>query len=195
MVIDVGAHVGLHTLFFSYGVGATGRVVAVEPSPANAKLLRAHLRWNDRRNVEVVETLVADYEGRTEFAFRTKSTDPGGFANSLAYNIGGATAIVPVTTIDVICENFAPDLVKIDVEGAEFDVLQGAAQLVARAQPAILLATHDTKIHLRCCDLLQSWGYQLSAVNDTESVTQTDEILARPHRIELCRATPNTGRH
>src|SRR5262249_2906946 len=61
-VMDIGAHVGLHTLMFSRRVGPTGRVLAVEPSPANAYLLRSHITWNDCHNVEVIEAAVGDRE-------------------------------------------------------------------------------------------------------------------------------------
>src|SRR5262249_45761818 len=61
-VIDIGAHVGLHTLMFSRRVGPSGRVLAIEASPANARLLRSHILWNDCRNVEVVEAAVGDRE-------------------------------------------------------------------------------------------------------------------------------------
>ena len=52
VVLDIGAHVGLHTLLFSGRVGPSGKVLAVEPSPANADLLRKHLLWNRREKRE-----------------------------------------------------------------------------------------------------------------------------------------------
>src|SRR5262249_25593686 len=112
-VIDIGAHVGLHTLMFSRRVGPSGRVLAIEASPANARLLRSHILWNDCRNVEVVEAAVGDREDHVSFRFRPDPTDPGGFANSLAYDIGGVTATVRLTTIDAICAGFTPHLIKI----------------------------------------------------------------------------------
>ena len=95
-VIDIGAHVGLHTLMFSRRVGPTGRVLAIEPSPANARLLRSHIVWNDCRNVEVIEAAVGDREDHVSFTFHPDPTNPGGFANSLAYDIGGETDTVPI---------------------------------------------------------------------------------------------------
>lgn len=141
-VIDVGAHVGLHTLMFSRRVGAAGRVIAIEPSPANADLLRRHLVWNACTNVRVIEAVVGHREGVTEFSFRPDPTDPGGFANSLAYDIGGAKRCVSMTTLDAICNGLLPDVVKIDVEGAEMLVLQGAEGLLARAAPMLLIGVH-----------------------------------------------------
>ena len=141
-VIDVGAHVGLHTLMFSRRVGAAGRVIAVEPSPANADLLRRHLVWNACTNVRVIEAAAGHREGVTDFSYRADPTDPGGFANSLAHDIGGLKRRVSMTTLDAICDGLLPDVIKIDVEGAELLVLEGAEELLARAAPTLVIAVH-----------------------------------------------------
>ena len=141
-VVDVGAHVGLHTLMFSRRVGKTGRVIAVEPSPSSSGLLRCHLAWNDCKNVSVIEAAVGNHEGVIEFSYRAGPTDPGGFANSLAYDIGGLKRHVSMTTLDAICKGLLPDVIKIDVEGAELLVLEGAEELLACAAPTLVIAVH-----------------------------------------------------
>jgi FkbM family methyltransferase len=147
-VVDVGAHVGLHTLMFSCRVGAAGHVIAVEPSPANADLLRLHLVWNDRMNVTVIEAVVGDHEGAIEFAYRADAADPGGFANSIVYDIGGLRKHMPMTTLDAICKGLLPDLVKIDVEGAELLVLRGAEETLARSAPILVVAVHPEPLKM-----------------------------------------------
>lgn len=147
-VIDVGAHVGLHTLMFSQRVGPTGHVLAIEPSPANAQFLRSHIVWNDCRNVDVIEAVAGDRETHVSFNFRTDPTDPGGFANSLAYTIGGETNTVPMTTVDVICAGQRPHLIKIDVEGAELLVLRGARETLSRWAPMVAVSIHPEPMRL-----------------------------------------------
>src|SRR5262249_9093834 len=139
-VVDLGAHVGLHTLRLSRAVGETGRVIAVEPSPANAALLRTHLAWNGCQNVTVVEAGVGEEVGEVEFNFRPNATDPAGFANSIAYDIGGDKARVRVTTIDEICREFTPSAIKVDIEGAELLAIRGARELLSRSSPVLLVA-------------------------------------------------------
>lgn len=141
-VLDIGAHVGLHTLMLSRRVGASGRVIAVEPSPTNAALLREHLRWNGCTNTEVVEAAVGDEEREVAFAYRSDPTDMGACANSLAYDIGGETTTVPMTTIDRICAGRAPDLIKMDIEGAELLALRGARETLGRNAPLVALSIH-----------------------------------------------------
>jgi FkbM family methyltransferase len=143
-VLDIGAHVGLHTLVFSRSTGGKGRVLAVEASPANAALLRKHLDWNDCSNVRLVEAAIGDRDGDVAFTFRPDPTDPDAFANSLAYNIGGATASVRMTTIDTLCDRCEPDLIKIDIEGAELLALRGAYQTLMRSTPILAVAIHPT---------------------------------------------------
>jgi FkbM family methyltransferase len=141
-VLDVGAHVGLHTLMFSRRAGIDGHVLAVEASPANLGLLRKHLDWNHCRNVRLVGAAVGDREGEVAFTFRPDPTDPGGFANSLAYDICGETATIRMTTIDTLCVGCEPDLIKIDIEGAELLALKGAYKTLMRSAPVIVVAIH-----------------------------------------------------
>lgn len=164
-VMDVGAHVGLHTMRFSDRVGKTGRVIAVEPSPANARLLRTHLDWNECRNVAVVEAAVSETEGEIEFTFRIDPFDPGSFANSMAYDIGGQKAKVRMATIDSICNGFSPELIKIDVEGAEMSAIRGAQATLSRASPVLIVAIHPDAMRLlgtspgELVQLLNTLGY------------------------------------
>ena len=71
-----------------------------------------------------------------------------------------------------------PNLIKIDVEGAELAVLQGAAQLLAEAHPVIFLATHGAEVHRQCCDFLWKLGYTLNPI-EGGSVEESSELIAR----------------
>ncbi len=142
IVLDIGAHVGLHTLRLARRAGSAGRIVAVEPSPANAALLKTHLAWNGFANVEVVEAAVGQRPGEIEFACLSDALDPGSFANSLAYDIGGSRVKVRVTTIDDLCRDLVPDLIKIDIEGAEMQAIIGGRQTLLRHHPLLLVAIH-----------------------------------------------------
>jgi FkbM family methyltransferase len=164
-VVDVGAHVGLHSLRLSREVGRAGRVIAVEPSPANASLLRKHLIWNGCQNVTVIEAAVGEEAGEIEFAFRPDPTDPGGFANSVAYDIGGDRARVTVTTIDEICCGLAPNLIKIDIEGAELLAIRGARKVLSMSSPVLFVAVHPGAMRAlgtspsELISLLREFGY------------------------------------
>jgi FkbM family methyltransferase len=188
-VVDIGAHVGLHTLLFSESVGTTGRVIAIEASPATATVLRSHIAWNQLTNIEVVQAAMGDREGAIDFTFRSDPLDLGGFANSLAYDIGGVTQSIPMTTLDKVCADLTPDLIKIDVEGAELHVLRGGAETLKRAHPTLVVAIHPEPMQMmgttpsELVMFLEALGYSGHHLDGRVAKDpKFEEILFRPSR-------------
>ncbi|MGH7648176.1 MAG: FkbM family methyltransferase [Gemmatimonadaceae bacterium] len=173
---DVGANVGYYTLLASHRVGPTGRVISFEPLPANVRLVERHLRLNRVKNVLVQEVAVSDHDGRARFAPHA--------SNAMGKLSDSGSVDVAMVSLDSIVETARfpdPNLLKIDVEGAELGVLVGASQLLERARPSILLATHGPGVHRQCCDFLRNAGYQLRPIDESvASIDATDEILATP---------------
>jgi FkbM family methyltransferase len=125
-VLDVGANVGAYTLMFATWVGERGRVFAFEPAPDACNGLRAHVTLNGFEDrVTIVQAALAASPGTAPFAIH-----PSGGASSLAFrSVDRATRInVATDTIDSVCkaQGLLPAVIKIDVEGAELDVLTGA---------------------------------------------------------------------
>ena len=128
-VMDIGANVGAYTLLFATWAGSSGRVFAFEPSTASRSGLARHLRLNrlcDRVSVEA--DAVADTTGTVPF----KDVCSNGNNRMLAEPDGDSRA-VPSVSIDDFCaaHGLAPDLIKIDVEGAELAALRGARRTIA----------------------------------------------------------------
>ena len=172
VVFDIGANVGFYTLLASSLVGPRGRVVAFEPVPRNLRFLKQHLRMNRVRNTLVVEAAVSNLSGEAFFE-ESSNASTGRIAK-----VGRLR--VPIVTLDDMVEQGrapAPQYLKIDVEGAEAGVLEGARRLLNSTHPVIFLATHGDEVHRRCCDLLRTSNYRLQAIG-TSSVEQADEILA-----------------
>jgi FkbM family methyltransferase len=142
VVWDVGANVGLFTFAAATTAGAAGRVVAVEPDTWMVHLLRRSLRIpNDRAPVDVLPVAVSAASGVGRFciAARNRSTNHlDGFGGT---QTGGVRSVqlVPTLALDDLLPHFPPpDVVKIDVEGVEHLVLQGAPKLLGDIQPTIL---------------------------------------------------------
>jgi FkbM family methyltransferase len=155
-VVDVGAHHGLYTLLASKCVGRQGRVLAFEPSPREASRLEKHLRLNRCRNVEVDGRAVADKAGEAELHVVDGPRDWG---NSLRPpSVAEPVHSVRVNTCrldDALAEKGirSVDFIKMDTEGAELAVLQGAQRLVHRApRPVILAEVQDVRT--------RPWGYE-----------------------------------
>lgn len=70
-----------------------------------------------------------------------------------------------------------PDYIKIDVEGAESEVLEGANATLEKAHPTIFLSTRGSTVHERCCRLLRTLGYRLEPM-DGKPIQEAREVLA-----------------
>jgi FkbM family methyltransferase len=123
-VLDAGANVGIYSLFLSRAVGPTGRVVAVEPDPDNLEFLRFNLKINGCGNVTVCPCALGTSSGTVELY----QVDDHRGNLSLA-DLGKTGRSIPVTQRrggDVLAElGLRPRVAKIDVEGAEPQVLEG----------------------------------------------------------------------
>lgn len=160
VVLDLGAHVGYYTLLAAALTGPSGRVFSFEPNPRNARYLRHHVRINRCRNVEVVEQAVCDHSGEVRFGLGTGS-GTGHIAET------GAVSVRSVTLDDFCAERaVTPSVMKIDVEGAERRVLEGAAAALRSARPLIFLSTHGAEQAAACRSVLSRLGYRMTAIDD-----------------------------
>lgn len=161
-VLDVGAHNGLYTLLANKRVGAQGRVIAFEPSRREQKRLRLHLRINGISGVRVEPFALGASEGTADlYVPQGRSTS----FNSLrppAVSEPIKLVCVPVTTLDRYLEKVqidTVDFVKLDVEGAELDVLKGATALLTKQpRPILMCEIDDTRT--------QPWDYHSVAIYD-----------------------------
>jgi FkbM family methyltransferase len=172
-VYDIGAHVGFYTLLAATLTGDQGRVYAFEPNAANVVTLQKHLELNALHSVTVLAAAVAEFDGQSLFDSATNS--------SMGHLSPTGRAQVRTVSLDQMLRSGLvkpPQLVKIDVEGAEGSVLRGAERLLVEHRPVVLLATHGREFHLECCRLLRELGSSLEAVGGG-SLETTDEIIAR----------------
>jgi FkbM family methyltransferase len=173
-VYDVGANSGIYTLLAARCVGRNGRVHAFEPLPENLTFLHRHVEMNRLRQVMIHPNAVSGKTGTTRFA------------RGANHFVGHLDNIGDLEVKAICLDEFAaggeanePDVMKIDVEGAELQVLQGSRDLLARKRPVIFLATHGKSIHQQCCEMLMSLGYHLEGLFG-ESAGQADELLCLP---------------
>jgi FkbM family methyltransferase len=128
-VMDVGANVGAYTLLFATWAGSSGRIFAFEPSVGSRSGLERHLHLNGLSDrVSVRAEAVGDITGTVPF----RDTGTDGDNRILAVADGNAR-VVPSVTVDDFCaaHGLTPDVIKIDVEGAELAALRGARQTIA----------------------------------------------------------------
>jgi FkbM family methyltransferase len=147
-VFDVGGFHGEHTLFLANRVGDSGRIVTFEPHPENRELILEQLTRAGLSNAEVRATAVGAENGELEFGYPDDlglgSADPQIKAKILG-ELEGRALTFPVCALDSEIDAGRlpePDLVKVDVEGLEYDVLAGMSALARRSRPALFLELH-----------------------------------------------------
>ena len=157
-VVDVGANIGAHTIFFAKAVGPGGRVVAVEPQRILYQILCGNLALN------AIGNTFAQHAGLGS-APESILVPPLNYAAS--HNFGGLALgeftegeQVPVTTLDALALP-ACHLLKIDVEGMEAQVLQGARQTLARHRPILYVENDRTEKSAALIALLFELDYRL----------------------------------
>jgi FkbM family methyltransferase len=127
VVYDIGANVGTYTCFLSERL-QPNQVVALEPHPSNLASLRSNLELNNTDAI-VIERALSDTNGTAEL--KVASQDKGEGKHSLAIDSDKETITVELAAGDQLIESGeipAPTVLKIDVEGAEYQVLQGLEQ-------------------------------------------------------------------
>jgi FkbM family methyltransferase len=170
---DIGANVGIYTLLFSQLVGPTGYVVSFEPGPINIDYLRNHLSLNNVSNAAIVNAAVSDVSGTANF-------DVAGDSSTGHLAPDGALAVQVVSVDDYVADSGRrPQLLKIDVEGAEAKVLNGARGTLEGCRPIVLLATHSDTLESKCVEMLTTWRYSIRAI-PARSQVRSDELIAEP---------------
>ena len=174
VVYDIGANAGFYSMLACIMVGDSGYVYSFEPAPENLRELRKHLEINDIKNCTVIDVAVSSADGEAIF---DASNDR--CMGRLA--AGGGLRVQTVALDGLVSrkETRPPNLIKIDIEGAELDCLHGASYVIQEFRPILFLATHGPEIHSACTELLTKWNYRLISL-DGKPVESTDELIAYP---------------
>lgn len=140
--IDIGANAGWHTLLMAQRVGARGQVLAVEPNPSVREHLRRNIAVNRLEQIEIVGAALAEAKGTLNF-FAPDADDPASASGHVVADaVASPDAVrVEANTLDILAAERKLDrldLVKIDAEGFEWPILQGAQMSIARFRPYII---------------------------------------------------------
>ena len=144
---DVGAHIGIVSLCAAKLVGPTGTVFAFEADPENAKRIVENVQRNNLDWIEMVSRAAWHSDGCVEFQRASVHS---------SRNQGGVSTVSPADQSDMIrveaiaLDTFAekhrlPTVIKVDVEGAEAEVLRGSERIFAQAKPILICEVHGVK--------------------------------------------------
>jgi len=173
-VIDIGAHIGRYTIIASKSINKTGKIVSIEADPANFEILKQNIKLNKLTNVTTLnhaayskETKIKLYLPQQESGYTIYNTIMEGRANTKQDRFIEVNA----NTLDNLLEqnglNHAEiNWIKIDVEGAEFEVLKGATNILSKSKDiAILIEIHnlygDTNLYTPIIEFLGSYNFKI----------------------------------
>lgn len=176
-VIDVGANIGNHTLFFSAVAGA--RILAIEPNEAALNVLRANVTLNGLQDRVDIKPIALGAEAGMGNVIEEDSSWLG-----LARVMVTADGQVPVARLDDIVGGQHVDLIKIDVEGMEVDVLRGAIGTIERCRPKLLVEAATAQALTDVEAVLRPLGYRkIKVYNETPTyLFEAKPADARPER-------------
>ena len=172
IVYDVGANAGFYSLLSSLLVSETGKVYSFEPLPANISYLKKHIELNKLGNVKVIEKAVSNKVSTVRFNFGDNRS-AGHISND------GEIEVETISIDEFISQgNPSPDIIKMDIEGAEYDALFGAKKLLRTKKPVIFLATHSSELRAECLKLLAEFDYTVTSI-DNKPIEESDEFVCQ----------------
>lgn len=201
--VDAGANVGMHTLAAARAVGPRGRVIAIEPFDLTARLLRKSVALNGLSEaVEFHVAALSDHVGVQTFYLGSTNAHHSLYPLPEYTLAMGAPVEVPVTTLDTIMASHPrADLIKVDVEGAELDVIAGASATLT-GNPGVALIVEFGPAHLRRTGhdagewlaAFERLGFAYQVVNEETGVLEqwSLERLSSVDSVNLFFARPNT---
>jgi FkbM family methyltransferase len=134
-VVDVGAHVGYYTLLAAKAVGRRGRVIALEPHPLNAELLRLNVARNRvDRIVRVVEAAAWGMRDRVALV-----ADRGGNSGDHRVSTSAPGLEVDAVPLDALLDHDQVDVVKVDAQGTDHVAIAGMKRTIERCRPVMLV--------------------------------------------------------
>ncbi len=180
--VDVGANIGYFSLLAATLVGESGRVIAFEPLPRLVGQIRRSAVHNHYQWLKVVPKALGDVAGSMELVLS-------------AHNIGGSSLVTPnrigervtveVSTLDFeLADLERIDVIKIDVEGFEYEMLQGAQQTLERCRPTLVLEfsphfykERSTTMETEILTLLRQLGYTFTILQTGKTADDIDTLL------------------
>jgi FkbM family methyltransferase len=164
---DVGANVGFYSMIAARLVDKTGNVISFEPLPENLRALEGNATANHFPNIKIFPFALGCRNEEAIFLVSERPTwgkldgigePPDQYSTNIRVKVGRLDSLIAQYDLP------NPDLVKIDVEGAEVEVLNGARQLLTRNRPIVIVELHGTNRPIHT--FFEEIGYFATALDD-----------------------------
>jgi FkbM family methyltransferase len=187
---DCGANQGIFTFASASLVGDKGKVFSFEPQPYAVRCLEDNINLNKLENVTITEAAVSDQVGHV-----TLDVSQSNVAASIVNDFGGTKTLeVETIRLDDIAKQYGemPNVIKLDVEGAEYMAMQGASEIMKEGKPVLVLEMWDTADphSVQCFELLEGRGYCAHVIRENDLIpvnrpTSSEANVVFIHRDRL----------
>jgi len=195
--VDIGANIGFHSLFAASVIGPTGKVLSFEPLPRLQEQLRQSIERNDYSNIEIKPVALGTIAGTATLSLVEENIGASSIQDVVGDRAVGSMVTVPVQTLDSYQEELSRlDLIKIDIEGSEYEALRGGENVLCRFKPVIILEFSPHVYEkdfvgksLVLYEYLKSLGYTITDIENQVSDVETslrDGNFAPLHTNLLC---------
>lgn len=178
---DLGANGGFFSIIAARAVGGDGRVISVDPDPDNCASIREQRELNAFSHWEARHAAVSDVRSTMQFSFSRAGASTGHLG---APRHGEHTIDVETLTLDELASEYGdPDLIKVDVEGAETLVLRGGRRVINEVRPRWIIELHGPELAREVRDTFVGANYAIYSLDGREVPAEGEppsHILARP---------------
>lgn len=182
IVYDIGANVGLYALQLARMVKPTGHVYCFDANPVCVYFLQANLAYNGIRNVDILPVAVAEQAKTCRFNLQYSNSHLGmGSESEFWGEKPGQVVDMNAASIDRMIADLKlpdPDVLKIDVEGAEAKVIRGMQHLLARKKPKVVIELHGPDAAKATSKQLVAHGYRLVDLKSQQEFGTVGEFMA-----------------
>ena len=162
--VDVGANVGYYSILASKRVGPLGKVIAIEPFPGTVEQLKRNINANRVYNVNVIEAAAWSESGK-KIAFKFTTGFWGQVKTDARSEPINDLFMTSTISIDDICGSYRYiKVLKLDIEGAEYEALKGAKKTLSKVQFLIVECSQNQR---QIVHLLREMGFQVKKLNFT----------------------------
>lgn len=181
-VVDIGANIGYYTLLLARLVGEAGKVIAIEPVPDNANLLRINLEANGYQNVLIYEAAAGAESGTMKLYLSNKWE----WASFVHRDLPDKHIDVPVHTLDTLLDAEGRiDYIKMDIEGYETEAIKGMLGILRRYRPGMFVEIHPSYVEeeamTQFLEDIQELGYEIKYMVNRLS---DHPVVRRKHAAE-----------
>lgn len=185
---DVGTYLGFYSVFFNQLVGPTGKVACIEPDPRKLERTRRNLKLNGFQNCYHLPVAIGAPLGEVEFLLSDESNShlPGTYVGERHLKKIWQERDARKKSIRIPCISLdqayferhlpAPNLVKLDIEGAELHALKHGDRLFREVRPLLLLELHNPDCDAEAWAFSQRLGYVLQRADDRQVLRRAEDV-------------------